>query len=78
MPTLVDGDFVLWDSHAIGPYLATAYGKKDSFYPADPKQKAVVDQRLYFDCSTLYPRFRTIAVGFIRNYKVYLFFNIKF
>lgn len=74
MPTLVDGDFVLWDSHAIGPYLATAYGKNDSFYPADPKEKAVVDQRLYFDCGTLYPRFRTIAVSVmdkIRNYEVY-------
>nr|QWJ89644.1 glutathione S-transferase d2 [Sitophilus zeamais] len=61
VPTLVDGDFVVSDSHAIGPYLASAYGKDASFYPKDPKQKAVVDQRLYFDCGTLYPRIRAIC-----------------
>lgn len=61
VPTLVDGDFVVWDSHAIGPYLATVYGKDPGFYPRDPKQRAVVDQRLYFDCGTLYPRIRAIC-----------------
>ncbi|KAJ3646015.1 hypothetical protein Zmor_023627 [Zophobas morio] len=61
VPTLVDGDFVVWDSHAIGPYLVRTYGKDDSLYPNDPKQKAIVDQRLYFDCGTLYPRIRQIC-----------------
>jgi glutathione S-transferase len=61
VPTLVDGDFTVWDSHAIGPYLVRTYGKDDTMYPKDPKQKAVVDQRLYFDCGTLYPRIRQIC-----------------
>ncbi|KAF7283999.1 glutathione S-transferase 1-like [Rhynchophorus ferrugineus] len=61
VPTLVDGDFVVWDSHAIGPYLASVYGKDPSFYPKDPKERAVIDQRLYFDCGTLYPRIRAIC-----------------
>lgn len=62
VPTLVDGDFVIWDSHVIGPYLVNTYGKDDSLYPKDPKQKAIVDQRLYFDVGTLYPRIRAICV----------------
>ncbi|XP_066262499.1 glutathione S-transferase 1-like [Euwallacea similis] len=60
VPTLTDGDFTIWDSHAIGPYLATVYGKDQSFYPTNPKERAVVDQRLYFDCGTLHPRIRAI------------------
>lgn len=62
VPTLVDGDFVIWDSHVIGPYLATTYGKNDDLYPKDTQKRAVVDQRLYFDCGTLYPRIRAICV----------------
>lgn len=62
IPTLVDGDFTVWDSHAIGPYLAKTYGKEDTLYPSDPKKKAIVDQRLYFDCGTFYPRVRQICV----------------
>ncbi|EFA06571.1 glutathione S-transferase 1 [Tribolium castaneum] len=61
VPTLVDGDFTVWDSHAIGPYLAKTHGKDDTLYPTDPKEKALVDQRLYFDCGTLYPRIRQIC-----------------
>jgi len=61
VPTLVDSDFVVWDSHAIGPYLVNTYGKDDSLYPKDPRKKAIVDQRLQFDCGTLYPRLRKIA-----------------
>lgn len=63
VPTLVDGDFVVWDSHVIGPYLVSTYGKDDSLYPKDPQKKAIVDQRLYFDCGTLYPRIRAICVS---------------
>lgn len=62
VPTLVDGDFIVWDSHVIGPYLATTYGKNDGLYPKDPQKRALVDQRLYFDCGTLYPRIRAICV----------------
>ncbi|XP_018568551.1 glutathione S-transferase 1 [Anoplophora glabripennis] len=61
VPTLVDGDVSIWDSHAIGTYLATTYGKDETLYPKDPKQRALIDQRLYFDCGTLYPRIRAIC-----------------
>ena len=38
-------------------YLVEKYGKDDSLYPKDPKARAVVNQRLYFDIGTLYQRF---------------------
>lgn len=62
IPTLDDNGFVIWESRAIASYLVRQYGKDDSLYPRNPQSKALVDQRLYFDCSTLWPRIR--AIGF--------------
>lgn len=64
MPTLVEGDFVLWESRAIASYLVSTYGKDDSLYPKDIKARSIVDQRLHFDIGTLYPRIRAICVSF--------------
>jgi glutathione S-transferase len=58
IPTLVDsnvdGKFVLWESRAIASYLVEQYGKDHFLYPKDPKRKAIINQRLYFDMGTLY------------------------
>uniref|UniRef100_A0A2A4JDE9 Glutathione S-transferase n=1 Tax=Heliothis virescens TaxID=7102 RepID=A0A2A4JDE9_HELVI len=58
VPTIVDGDFALWESRAISKYLVNKYGgENNDLYPTDPKARAIVDQRLDFDLGTLYPRF---------------------
>jgi len=54
IPTLVDGEFAVWESRAILIYLAEKYDKDGSIYPKDPQQRAVINQRLFFDLGTLY------------------------
>ncbi len=48
VPVYKDGDLVLNESRAILTYLATTHGG-GQLYPADPKVRAKVDCRLYFD-----------------------------
>lgn len=43
-------------SRVILTYLTSAYAKDDTLYPKDIKIRALVDQRLQFDLSTLYQR----------------------
>ncbi|KAJ8719213.1 hypothetical protein PYW07_016769 [Mythimna separata] len=57
VPTIVDGDFSLWESRAIARYLVNKYGEGSDLYPSDPKERALVDQRLDFDLGTLYSRY---------------------
>ncbi|KAG5676408.1 hypothetical protein PVAND_006246 [Polypedilum vanderplanki] len=56
VPTLVDNNFALWESRPIAIYLVEKYAKDDSLYPKNAKQRAVVNQQLYFDMGTLSKR----------------------
>ncbi|BAN27197.1 glutathione S-transferase family protein [Caballeronia insecticola] len=67
VPTLVDGDFVLWESNSIIRYLAMQYGSGSTLYPADPKVRASADRWLDWVLSTLQPAERPVFWGYIRT-----------
>lgn len=54
VPVLRDGDFVLWESNAILRYLANREGSA-ALYPPAPQQRALVDQWLDWQATTLNP-----------------------
>lgn len=54
VPTLVDGDVVLWEANAIMVYLAEKYQIPESGYPTDPVRRALMLQRMFFDVGTLH------------------------
>ncbi|XP_017773783.1 PREDICTED: glutathione S-transferase 1-like [Nicrophorus vespilloides] len=58
VPTMKDGDLSLGESRVIMTYLVNKYGKTDALYPKDPKKRAMVDQRLYFEIVALNPHIR--------------------
>lgn len=61
VPVFTEGDFVLTESRAIVTYLANA--TKSKLYPEDPKKRAIIDSRLFFDASTVFPTLRDFAVS---------------
>src|SRR3954454_5026068 len=67
VPTLVDGDFVLWESNSIMRYLALAYAKSSPIYPDKPKRRAGVDRWLDWTLSTLQPVDRPVFWALVRT-----------
>ncbi|XP_005180115.1 glutathione S-transferase 1-like [Musca domestica] len=57
VPTLVDGDFILWESRVIMMYLCEKFDTAKKWYPECPKLRAIVQHRMIFDLSTLYQSF---------------------
>jgi len=66
VPTLKDGEFVLWESKAIIGYLMGQYAKDDALYPRGAAERARVDQALYFDMA-LHQSFRNYAHPVIKE-----------
>jgi glutathione S-transferase len=60
VPVLVDGDLVIWESRAINAYLAGKYPAK-GLYPADLKQRAIIDQWSYWQAIHLGPAMQRVA-----------------
>jgi glutathione S-transferase len=67
VPTLVDGDFVLWESNSIMRYLVLAYAPASSIYPDEPKRRASVDRWLDWTLSTLQPVDRPVFWALVRT-----------
>lgn len=67
IPTLVDGDFVLWESNAIMRYLMLAYGRTTTLYPGEPAVRAGIERWLDWTLSTLQPAERPVFWGLVRT-----------
>lgn len=63
VPVLVEGDFVLVESRAIMTYLLTTRSPGSDLYPSDPKQRALVDSRLYYDATVVFERLADLVVS---------------
>jgi len=60
VPTLVDGDLVVWESRAINAYLATLKPEHD-LNPPDPKRRSQVDQWSNWQAIHLGPSMQKVA-----------------
>ena len=69
VPTLVDGNFVLWESNSIMRYLNLAHGKASPIYPQSPQARAAVDRWLDWTLSTLQPVDRPVFWALVRTPK---------
>lgn len=67
IPTLVEGDYVLWESNSIMRYLCMAHGKGSPIYPEDPQPRAAVDRWLDWTLSTLQPVDRPVFWALVRT-----------
>jgi glutathione S-transferase len=67
VPTLVDGDFVLWESNSIMRYFVLAYRPQSPLYPQAPKLRASVDRWLDWTLSTLQPVDRPVFWALVRT-----------
>lgn len=54
LPTLVDGDLVLWESNAILQYAADKLGNAQA-YPTDLRSRADVNRWLFWECAHWFP-----------------------
>lgn len=65
VPTIVDADgTVVWESNAILRYLCASH---EALYPATPRRRAVVDQWLDWQQTSLNVRMSTLFLGLIRT-----------
>jgi glutathione S-transferase len=67
VPTLVDGDYALWESNSIMRYLCMAYRPETSIYPNEAKRRAAVDRWLDWTLSTVQPVDRPVFWGLVRT-----------
>ena len=64
VPTLVDGDYVLWESNSILRYLAAKHGGATGLYPAEAGPRASVDRWLDWQLSTLHVAAVQVNTGY--------------
>ena len=67
VPTLVEDDFVLWESNSIMRYLVLAHRPQSALYPQVARVRASVDRWLDWTLSTLQPVDRPVFWALVRT-----------
>jgi glutathione S-transferase len=67
VPTMVDGEFVLWESNSVMRYLVLAYAAGSPLYPQEPKRHGDVNRWLDWTLSTLQPVDRPVFWALVRT-----------
>ncbi len=67
VPTLVDGDYLLWESNAIMRYLCTTYAPESSLYPPDTRLRGSIDRWMDFQQIKFNPPMTVIFLGLVRT-----------
>jgi glutathione S-transferase len=66
VPTLIDGDLVLWESNSVVRYLA-ASDNSHALMPSDPKARAGVEHWMDWQLATLWAALRIAFIGLTRT-----------
>lgn len=66
VPTIEDGDLVLWESNAIVRYLSRSYGS-GGLWPDDPREGADADRWMDWQATTLTPAMLDAFVHLVRT-----------
>ncbi|HTT49740.1 MAG TPA: glutathione S-transferase family protein [Pseudolabrys sp.] len=66
VPTMQDGDFVLWESNSIVRYLANRYGA-GTIEPSDAKLRALANQWMDWQLSVFLPAHEPLFFGMVRT-----------
>lgn len=67
VPTLIDGDFVLWESNAILRYLAAAHAAGTPLWPESLQARANIDRWMDWQQTTLGPPMTPVFWGLVRT-----------
>ncbi|MET0971359.1 MAG: glutathione S-transferase [Tardiphaga sp.] len=67
VPTLVHGDFVLWESNSIMRYIASIHDAGATLYPGAPRIRAGLERWLDWTLTTLQPAERPLFWGLVRT-----------
>ena len=67
VPTIIEDEFVLWESNVILRYLASAHAAGHAFWPRDLRARANVDRWMDWQQTTLGPPMTVVFWGLVRT-----------
>jgi glutathione S-transferase len=66
IPTVIDGDFVIWESNTVCRYLANKYGATD-LYPPDTRDRALCERWMDWTLGSLHPALVPLYAMLVRT-----------